>query len=164
LEITLADVYAATSDTIQKSTYNNQTMASSFAKATRSTRKQNLHAKVLLACALVETDGLGTFAAWDVREPLSKLAGKRYDLASYQRHLDDFSNERRGPVLKKMGTRGMHRYRFINPMLPPYVVIQGIRNKSLEGDALEQFVLTRSMRDKLGLFPDLGRVRSNHLT
>lgn len=143
--ITLADVYAATSDTIEKSSNNDRMMMGAYAKATRGTRHQNLHAKVFLACALAETDGLGTFSAADVRAPLTALAGKRYDLPSFQRHLDDFSSERRGPVLKKIGTRGMYRYRFINPMQPPYAVIQGIRDGSLQGDALERFVLSRSM-------------------
>ena len=142
--ITLADVYAATSDKIEKSANNNQTIASAFAKANRGTKNHKLHAKVLLACALAETDGLGTFSAVDAREPLSTLAGRSYGVGGYQRHLDDFSCERRGPVLKKMGTRGVYRYRFMNPMLPPYVVIQGIRSGALQGDALQKFVLSRS--------------------
>lgn len=144
-KITLAHVYEATERAIEKSAKNDRMLQTTFDKATRKSGKNTLHSKVLLACALAESDEMGTFCAADVKDPLAGITGRKYGPASYQRHLDDFAGNRRGPVLKKLGEAGMYRYRFINPMLPPFAVIKGIHEKSLKGEALEEFVLSCSM-------------------
>lgn len=144
-EVTLADVYAATKETSAKLNLNSQSFLSIYHKATSGTEKQDLHSKVLLACALAETDLMGTFAATDVKRPLADITGKRYQIASYQRHLNDFTLDKRGPVLKRIGTKGLYRYCFVDPMLPPFAVIQAIHQKILHGDALETYVLSKSV-------------------
>ena len=61
-----------------------------------SPRKDNLYAKVLLACALAPVDEMGYFGASDVREPLSEMMGKQYEIASFVRHLSDSATVRGG--------------------------------------------------------------------
>lgn len=143
-EVTLADVYAATREACEKANLNSQSFLSTYHKATNGTKKQDLHSKVLLACALAETDLMGTFAATDVKGPLAAITGKKYQIASYQRHLNDFTSDKRGPVLKRNGTQGLYRYCFVDPMLPPFAVIQAIHQQILQGDALETYVLSKS--------------------
>jgi hypothetical protein len=83
-------------DSAQKS------IRTAYHNAIRSARKDNLFASVLLACALAKTDELGGFAAQDVRGPIRKITGKEYDIPSFAQHLNDFSEEKRGAILRNL--------------------------------------------------------------
>lgn len=98
---------------------------SAWHQAVRSARKASLFTDVLLACALAETDELGFFAAQDVRAPLRVITGKQYDIPTYAQHLNEFSDTKRGPILHKTGHKRRYRYRFINPLMQPFVVMNG---------------------------------------
>jgi len=124
--ITLDDVDQAIGRAVQKA---QQSIVSAYHAATSSPRKDSLYEEVLLACAMAKTDDLGYFAAADVREPLSRITGKPYDIPAYSRHLNDFSDAR-GPVLQKTGSPRRYRFRFINPMMQPFVLMRG-RDKGL---------------------------------
>ena len=115
-----------------------QTLMRAYHKATTSPRSDNLYSQVLLACALAEADQLGYFAAADVREPMSKIMGKRYEIAAFSRHLADFCDENRGPVLERMGIPRRYRFRFRNPLLQPFVIMQGLANKLIERSDLSR--------------------------
>jgi hypothetical protein len=114
-----------------------QSIQSHYEFAVRSSRKDNLFADVLLGCALASTDELGFFAAQDVREPFRKITGKKYEIPSYQKHLNEFCDAKRGPVLQKTGSKRKYRYRFNNPLLQPYVIMQGLRSGRIEGAMLD---------------------------
>ena len=75
-----------------------------FHDATDSAHGDALYASVLLACALASVDDLGYFAPADVLDPLQRVAGKRYEHASFARHLVSFCDDR-GPVLERKGWR-----------------------------------------------------------
>lgn len=90
-----------------------------------SPRKDNLFADVLLACAMAPADQMGYFAAQDIRAHIQLITGKDYQIPSFSQHLNEFCEEKRGPILKKIGTVRRFRFRFINPLLQPYVVMQG---------------------------------------
>jgi hypothetical protein len=100
----------------------------SYEHAVRSARKANLFGDVLLACALAETTDLGWFAAQDVRHWLRKITGKNYGIPTFARHLNEFCEEIRGPVLQRSGSPRLYRYRFVNPLLQPCVIMQGVSN------------------------------------
>jgi Cdc6-like AAA superfamily ATPase len=102
-----------------------QSIRSAYHKATMSPRKDNIFRQVLLACALAKTDDLGYFAPADIKGPLSKIMGKNYDIGSFSRHLNDFCESGRGPVLQKTGAKRRFRFRFINPLMQPYVTMNG---------------------------------------
>lgn len=107
-----------------------RSLLSDLQKATTSPQKgKHLYAEVLLACALAKTDQSGCFYAADVRGPLSRIMKKRYDIPSFAKHLNDFCQVEKGPVLLKLGVKHKFRYRFIDPHLQPLVIMKGIVDK-----------------------------------
>lgn len=116
-----------------------QTTLSAYHKATTSPRRDNLYADVLLACALAKVDSLGYFAAADVRAPLSKIKRRRYEIPSFSRHLNDFSENKRGPILKKFGSKHKFRFRFIDPLMQPFVTMKGFSSGKIDQETLEQW-------------------------
>ncbi|MFG2349955.1 nSTAND1 domain-containing NTPase [Streptomyces phaeochromogenes] len=103
-----------------------QTVREKYHRATYSNR-ETLYKQVLLACAMVEKDDLGTFGAPDVRDKLSDVTGRRYEIPSFANHLTDFSSldGPRGGILAKRGTQRRFRYRFIDPLMPPFILMKG---------------------------------------
>ena len=115
-----------------------QSTLASYASATYSSRKDNLFKQVLLSCALAPTDELGFFTARAVSEPMSRVMGRPYQVTAFARHLEQFCQPERGPVLQKQGIRRRFRYRFINPLLQPYVLFHGLSNRLVTIDQLDQ--------------------------
>jgi len=101
-----------------------ETIRDQYYKCTVSNRA-TIYREVLLACALATKDEIGTFGAPDVREKLREITGQNYDLPAFATHLRDFSGDGdRGGILKRR--EGAHpRYKFVDPLLPPYVVMRG---------------------------------------
>ena len=110
---------------------------SAYSTSISSSRQETIYPKVLLACALAKKDDTGCFRAVDVREPLSRILGKEYTTTSaFNRHLNQFCEESRGSVLEKKGVERHYRFRFINAMMPPYIIMEGLRTEMIN---LEQF-------------------------
>jgi Cdc6-like AAA superfamily ATPase len=121
LHVTSAIVDRAINKALQDA---QQSIHSAYHQATLSSRKDNLFADVLLSCALAPQDSLGFFAAQDVRQPMREITGKPYEIPSFAQHLNEFS-EKRGPILRKTGNKRRYRYRFTNPLMQPFVIMQG---------------------------------------
>jgi Cdc6-like AAA superfamily ATPase len=122
LDVAVDDVRTAVNRAISKA---QQSIMDAYHRATLSTRR-TLYPQVVLACALAEGDDFGFFAAADVREPLTRIMGQPYDIPAFAQHLNELSSPLRGPVLQKKGATRRVRYRFINPLLQPYVVMKGL--------------------------------------
>lgn len=134
-EIQRSRVHAA----INKALANaQQSILSAHNLATTSPRKENLFAQVLLACALAPHDELGYFYAADVRQPMTLIMGKRYDIPAFARHLNRFCEPSHGAVLQKAGGARRLRFRFSNPLIQPFVVMQGLSRGLIEAGALEK--------------------------
>lgn len=118
-------------------TMTQQSVLSMYETAIRSARKDNLFGKVLLACALAETNELGEFAPQDVRDHLSRIAGRRYEIPSFAQHLKEFTEQKRGPVFLKSGIPRLYRYKFSEPLLQPYVIMQGLQSKLIKMNDLD---------------------------
>jgi hypothetical protein len=103
-----------------------QTLQRAYHTATTSPRSDNLYRQVLLACALAEADQLGYFAAAEVRDPLRRIMKKRYEIAAFSRHLAEFCADDRGSVLERTGVTRRYRFRFRNPLLQPFVIMEGL--------------------------------------
>lgn len=103
-----------------------QTVRETYYRATSSGRR-TIYEEVLLACALAERDDLGEFGSADLRQPLRDITGKPYEIPAYSSHLNAFADESgpRGGILRRGGTDARARWRFIDPLMPPYVVMQG---------------------------------------
>ena len=123
LNIRRSDVKAAIERAVAST---RQSLQDDYRKAVTSPQTGNLYGRVLLACARAKTDGFGYFAAADVRKPMSSIMGKKYDIPSFARHLNDFCDPARGRVLRKEGTKRKYRYRFTNPLMQPLVLMKGI--------------------------------------
>jgi Cdc6-like AAA superfamily ATPase len=98
--------------------------------ATSSSHKSALFEQVLLACALAKKDQLSFFRAADVEGPLSAIMKKSYDVPAFARHLSEFCTQPRASVLEKQGVSRRMKYRFSNPLIEPFIVING-RARSL---------------------------------
>lgn len=129
-EVTVEDVRSAIDSALSKAQHS---IISSYHKATNSPR-ENLYPQVLLSCALAATDNLGYFAAVDVRAPLSAIMGKPYEIPAFSQHLNAFCEALRGPVLQRTGTARRYRFRFVNPLMQPYVIMDGIRKGLITDD------------------------------
>lgn len=112
-----------------------------YYRATFSTRN-NIYKEVLLACACAHTDEKGFFTAAAVRERLSTIMHKPYDVQQFTPHLNALSGER-GPVLKKERRSQKFQYRFINPLVQPYITMRGLRDGMIHRSLLKPSELTR---------------------
>jgi energy-coupling factor transporter ATP-binding protein EcfA2 len=126
-----ADVDVAIKRAVQKAT---QSIQSSYQLATRSPRPDSQFEQVLLACALAPKNELGYFTAGSVRRPLSRIMGERKEIPSFARHLNKFTEPGRGAVLQKSGESRRFFYRFANPVLQPFVILNGIARGLVEED------------------------------
>lgn len=130
--VTSADVRTAIDSALARA---QQSIISTYHKATNSPR-DNLYPQVLLSCALAKADDLGYFAAVDVRAPLSAIMKKPYEIPAFSQHLNAFCENARGPVLQRTGTARRYRFRFENPLMQPFVIMDGIK-KGLITDELK---------------------------
>jgi hypothetical protein len=111
---------------------------SAYEKAIRSPREDNLFSEVLLACALAEKNELGYFTPKSVCGPLSVILDREVRVSSYVRHLDEFTSDHHGEVLQKDGQPRRYRFRFVNPMLQPYVIIRGVEDGLINEQSVAQ--------------------------
>jgi hypothetical protein len=114
-----------------------QSIRSAAHNATLSPRKFNLFADVLLACALADTDEMGSFAAQDLREPMLLITGKNYDIPSFAQHLSEFSEVKRGNILRKIGATRRFRYIFSEPLMQPFIIMSGFSEGKITNEVLD---------------------------
>jgi Cdc6-like AAA superfamily ATPase len=109
---------------------------SKYVRATRSSHAKALYRDVLTAAALTPTDPLGFFPPSEVRKPLSTILNREIEMANYIKHLNEFCGAKRGAVLQREGEAWKFRYRFDDPMMVPFVVIQALGDKLVSLDML----------------------------
>lgn len=134
-ELTANDLLAAVERSVSK-----HSLLSTYKRAVTAQRKDTLHAKVLLACALASKDGLGYFTAADVREPMSDIMGRAYSIPAFSPHLKAFTESERGAVLRREGTERRYRWRFRDPLLQPFTVLTALSEGWLPVKYKERFV------------------------
>jgi Cdc6-like AAA superfamily ATPase len=122
---------------IKKSVSDTQhSIKTDYQQAIRSAHTDNLFAEILLACAIAETNEVGEFAAQDIRSPLEKITGKKYDIPGFARHLSQFCSIKRDNILTKSGASRQFRYKFTDPLMQPYVIMNGILSGHIKADSL----------------------------
>lgn len=124
-----------------------QTIRAEYETATFSAR-ETLYPAVLLACAMTITDEFGRFSPNDVCDPLFQVTGKTMTSDRYSSHLKAFCEDKRGYVLRKVGSEYRWRYQFTNPLLQPYIIMKGLHEKVITEDQLN----LRSLDDDHPLF------------
>jgi Cdc6-like AAA superfamily ATPase len=105
-----------------------------YFEAVRSNHKGSKHKLTLLACAPTKLDRQGFFTAPDAGVILTILTGDRKAGAGLQKHLNEFSTDKRGNALQRVGSNREVRYRFSNPLLQPYVIISSISENLIGED------------------------------
>jgi Cdc6-like AAA superfamily ATPase len=111
-----------------------QTVREQYHKATLSPRQGNIYKEVLLAAALAQVDDLGYFAPKALREPLTALLKKDAPVSLFAQHLKNLSQQDRGGILDQIGTDRRYRYRFVEPMMQPFILMHGLRNGLITRD------------------------------
>jgi hypothetical protein len=109
----------------------NQTVREQYHSATTSPRKNNLYKDVLLAAALSQVDDLGYFAPADLCAPLAALMKSPAPVSLFGQHLKTLCEEDRGPILEQKGAPRKYRYRFVEPMMQPFVLMQGLQGGAI---------------------------------
>lgn len=113
-----------------------QSIRNAYHKATTSPRADSLHKQVLCACAVAEIDELGYFAAADVRGPMQAITGRNYGIPAFARHLKQFCGDTRGGILQRIGTPRRYRFRFRNPLMQPFTIMNGLNSGMLPPEML----------------------------
>lgn len=103
-------------------------------------KRETIYPQVILAAALARSDARGFFAPADLVEPMEIATGRRYQIPSFSRHLHALSQEARGPALLRRGTEHRYRFRFMNPLLQPFVLMRGIATGMVTFEALDRFL------------------------
>ena len=109
---------------------------SAYALSIASRRDNNYYPDVLLACALAHKDDFGFFGHADVRHSLEVLSPGRFKDTRIERHLKHFAELERDPVLHTEDGAAGRRYRFRNPLMQPYVILQGVSDGRVKRDML----------------------------
>jgi hypothetical protein len=104
-----------------------ESIKTAYHDATRSHQPEHLYKEVLLACALADVDDKSFFTAAAVRGPLRIVAERPdLDIPNFSRHLKEMSQTHRGSILLREGETRRLRYRFVNPLIRPYVIMRGV--------------------------------------
>jgi Cdc6-like AAA superfamily ATPase len=113
------DVNDAVAEAIERT---QQTVRETYRRATEE-NGDAVYAEVVLACALADADEFGFFGPADVEVP---------DAASY---LDALAEPDHGALLQRRGSANP-RYRFVNPLLQPYVLMRGLADGTMNPELL----------------------------
>jgi hypothetical protein len=123
-----------------------ESLLEAYRLATRSPKGKNFK-PVLLACALAKKDEKGFFYATHVTDPLCFITQTDYKIPAFAKHLKAFSSQVRGPILE---TRG-RQYRFVTPLMEPYVILRGLRDGLIVESQLSHPATTSTAPEQLSL-------------
>jgi Cdc6-like AAA superfamily ATPase len=123
MNVTIEHVQKAIKSALKSS---QESICRDYDKATFSTKKNTLHERVLLACAMAVPDEFGRFQPTDVCEPMRKITGQEFTTDRFSRHLHQFCDDDHGQVLKHIGEEYRWKYRFRNPLMQPYLLMRGL--------------------------------------
>jgi Cdc6-like AAA superfamily ATPase len=122
------DVFGALKECVSQA---EQTVTEKHSKATHSAHKDALYKHVLLACALTAAnshDALGYFNPGSITGPLSAILRRSVEIATFNSHLSDFCQAKRGNVLERIGQPRAYRFRFTNPLMVPFIFMDAVMN------------------------------------
>ena len=112
--------------------------------------QDNLFREILLACALTPQDEMGFFAPADLKDAVRYLLATRpYETLSFSRYLNEFCSENRGPILERTGRPRNYRYRFVDPLIEPYVVLKGLTDGLVAEATIDALAVRTTSRVKV---------------
>jgi hypothetical protein len=138
--IEIADVHSSFQKAVKQAV---QSIQERYLKATHSAQKDALFDKVILACSVASSsakDALGYFHPTDVVQPLATVLHRsNIVIATFQKHINEFCEKERGPVLEREGMPRAYKYRFRDPLLPPYIFMTAVADGSINMIQLKEF-------------------------
>lgn len=123
LSIEDADVLAGMQVAVERGDQSHRDL---YYRAVTGTRKSNLWVEVVTGCALAVPDERGYFAIRDVQDQVSKILGKLVTQQAIAYHLGKLTDSDRGPLLERVGPPRRYRYRFINSLMRPFIVMKAM--------------------------------------
>jgi len=145
--ITMQDLEAGIKESVDGQLATSLTL---YTKATTAAR--GIYFKpVLLACALAPKDEKGFFYAKDVVAPLKSIIPNAPKIQQFAQHLKDFCESRKGPILERDG----RRYRFLKPLMAPYVILRGLADGLIKEHQLSRPSASSTVPEQLSLLSDV---------
>lgn len=95
----------------------------SYSKAIMSNSSKSQWKPVIQACATCKSDEFDSFSTTDILNQFNSITGKNSIRENITHNLGKLCQDERGSVLEKMGTGKSIRYRFFNPMMKPFVLL-----------------------------------------
>ena len=109
-----------------------------YHQATISPRQGNIYKEVLLAAAMSPIDDLGYFAPADLQAPLARiLKVHEAKVALFGQHLKNLCEPDHGKILEQVGVPRKYRYRFSEPMMQPFIVMNALANGKTTREEVE---------------------------
>jgi DNA polymerase III delta prime subunit len=115
-----------------------QTVREQYHVATISPRAGNIYKEVLLAAALAPVDDLGYFAPAALQQALSTILNRPAKVSLFGQHLKILCDPNHGNMLEQVGTDRRYRYRFADPMMQPFILMNGIRDRLVTREQVEK--------------------------
>lgn len=115
-----------------------QTLARAYSAASYSPQNDALFETVLIACAMTKPDRDGFFNAGQVLPAMQELYGGEATVATFNKHLKSFATER-GEILDREGPERKRRYRFKNPLMRSYILLQAVSRNRIPVDRVKYF-------------------------
>lgn len=105
-----------------------QSVREQYHLSTISPRTGNIYKEVLLSAALAQVDDLGYFAPAALQKPLTVILGRPAKVSLFGQHLKILCDADHGNMLEQVGTARRYRYRFAEPMMQPFILMNGLRD------------------------------------
>jgi Cdc6-like AAA superfamily ATPase len=105
-----------------------RSLSKAYDRATYSPKKTRF-AEVLLACSIARLSDMGDFSPSDVRAPYSRIIGEQVGIDRFNPQLTSLATNRE--ILIREGEERRWRYRFKDPLMEPYVLLQGLSSGTI---------------------------------
>jgi len=115
-----------------------QIVREQYHAAILSSRADNIYKEVLLAAALSPADDLGYFAPAALQKPLTEILGRQAKVSLFGQHLKNLCQEDHGLILEQTGSERKYRYRFQDSMMQPFILMNGLRNKAITRQQVDE--------------------------
>jgi hypothetical protein len=99
-----------------------------YHKASTGTKSHNMWKEVVAACALATAEERGYFSSRSVQARLSALINRPVIQQAVAYHLGKLIERDRGPLLERVGQERRYRYRFTDPLMRPFIVLQAMKD------------------------------------
>ena len=104
-----------------------QVIHDQYGKSVRGVRQRGIFPEVLTAAALLGADD-GRFTPAELRLVLAKLLRRKESHSlGFGGHLRKLCSDGGGFIFERTGSTRRYRYRFIEPMMQPFALMQGVR-------------------------------------